>query len=219
MKGVIPMKLAVWALLLAVVVGVTGCGGSNEDAAQNRPTSPKPQVAGAQDQGPGETAPQPPEVNTATPEAAAEAFFTALRVGDVDLVRFLLTKKAQEESDKQGVAIDPPGNPSASFVVGEVEHFQDATAYVHGSWTEPASDGTQTLNIVWILRKEASGWRIAGLVAQSGSQQAEYNFEDPVEMHHRRVEAEQRQQVADSGSHTPAADRRAADPASSNVQR
>jgi hypothetical protein len=68
--------------------------------------------------------------------------------------------------------------------------------------------GTQTIDIVWILRRETGGWRIAGLAARAQNQNVVYNFEDPLEMQQRRVEAERREQAAQN-----------ANPAAQEVQR
>lgn len=177
-------------LMLLPMVASFGCGGSDEAVQPANEGDPAEQVAD-------QAAPIAPvrTFKSSTPQEAAEAFFTALRDGDEELVELLLTEKARAESLKNGLAVNPPGNHTAIFTVGAVEYIQTEGAHVAGSWTETTNDGTQTIDIVWILRQEAGGWRIAGLAARAQDQTVVYNFEDPLEMQQRRAEAERREQA------------------------
>jgi hypothetical protein len=187
------MKLRVICLLMLLLIAAPiGCGGPREPASPTEDGSQDPQAAE-------HLLPTEPVkiVNSSTPREAVQAFFTALRDGDEETVTQLLTQKAREESDRNGLAINPPGNHTAVFTVGEVEYIQEDGAHVGGSWTETTAAGTQSIQIVWILRKESAGWRIAGLAARAQDQNVVYNFEDPLEMQQRRAEAEQRERAAE----------------------
>lgn len=173
-------------MVVLAMLGVLslGCGKSDEGSSAEPQTS----AAGGSD----ETGSRPPiQVDASTPKAAVATFFTALRDSDEQTVAKLLTQKAREESERNNVAIDPPQDPSATFTVGDVELVGTDGAYVSGTWTETTVRGDETINIVWILRKEAAEWRIAGLHARSFDETVFLNFEDPEEMHQRRQEAEQ----------------------------
>jgi hypothetical protein len=191
MKGLVMKRCVIWVLLSLLIVAPLGCGGSNE---AEQSTGEAPQARQDADQTP--PTKRVRTFDSATPREAAQSFFTALRDGDEELVELLLTVKAREESEKNGLAINPPGNSTAVFTVGAVEYIQDDGAHVAGSWTETTTAGTHTIEIVWILRKEPGGWRIAGLAARAQDQNVVYNFEDPVEMQQRRAEAEKREQAA-----------------------
>jgi hypothetical protein len=181
----------IWLLTLLPVLAAIGCGGSDEAAQPAEGGDQSQQAVGQMPPG------QPMRTfNSATPREAAQSFFAALRDGDEELVELLLTKTARAESEKNGLAINPPGNDTALFTVGAVEYIQEDGAHVAGSWTETTNAGTQTIEIVWILRKESGGWRIAGLAARAQDQNVVYNFEDPLEMQQRRTEAEQRERAA-----------------------
>jgi hypothetical protein len=175
-----------WAMLAVVSMILVGCGKSDEASLV------QPATAGAAEAGSQAPSSNPAaKVDSSTPKAAATAFFAALRDSDEQTVAYLLTQKAREESKKHDVAIDPPQDPSATFSVGDVEYVETNGAYVSGTWTENTQHGSETIGIVWALRKEAGGWRIAGLHAKSSEETVVLNFEDPEEMHQRRIEAEQ----------------------------
>ena len=163
--------LLTWCLL------ATGCGKSDKPATpaetggSSSGNASDPAAAGAT-----------PNAASATPAEAVNSFFKALRDGDEQTVTLLLTERAREESKKNGVAINPPGDAQAVFAVGEVAVLPEGGAHVRGAWTETTSQGTQTIDIVWILRQEAAGWRIAGLAARTNDENVVLNFEDPTEL-------------------------------------
>jgi hypothetical protein len=190
-KGFAMKRRIIWLIMLLPIIASFGCGGSNEAV---QPADESTQVQ--QDAEQIASVKQVRTFECETPREAAQTFFTALRDGDEELVELLLTEKARAESEKNGLAINPPGNHTAVFTVGAVEYIQNEGAHVAGSWTETTNDGTQTIDIVWILRQESGGWRIAGLAARAGDQNVVYNFEDPLEMQQRRAEAVQREQAA-----------------------
>lgn len=183
-------RRAIWLLMLLPIFAPFGCGGSNEAV---QPAQEGSQVQ--QDAEQARPAKSARTVHSSSPREAAQSFFTALRDGDDEMVELLLTQKARVESAKNDLAINPPGNNTAVFTVGAVEYIEQDGAHVAGSWTETTTAGTQTIDIVWIVRRESGGWRIAGLAARAGEQTVVYNFEDPLEMQQRRAEAERREQI------------------------
>ncbi len=108
----------------------------------------------------------------------------ALSQGDADTVTQLLTEKARLETQKHQLAVQPPGTAEAQYEVGKVE-LVEGGAYVNSVWSEPAKDGNrQRYEIVWVLRSQADGWRVAGMAARiDANRELTYlNFEDPQEM-------------------------------------
>jgi len=203
-KGGQSMKRTILLCVAVACLPLTACVKSNE------PAAPKGQQAavadGQQAAVPGGQQPaaahgqtdQQPAFKSSTPTEAATEFLNALRDGNEKKINDLLTMKAREESAKNGLAFNPDGKDSAEFNLGEVEYvFEDQSgARVHGSWTETTYDGTHTLRIACILRKEPAGWRIAGLAAEAQGQEDVINFEDPDEMRQRRQEVEERERLA-----------------------
>lgn len=126
---------------------------------------------------------QQPAADT-TPQQIVTQFLQALCQGDADAVTQLLTEKARVETKKHQLAVQPPGTAAAQYQVGKVE-LVEGGAYVNSIWSEPAADGNrQRYEIVWVLRSQTDGWRVAGMAARiDANRELTYlNFEDPQEM-------------------------------------
>lgn len=126
---------------------------------------------------------QQPNVD-ATPQQIVTQFLQALCQGDADVVTQLLTEKARVETKKHQLAVQPPGTAAAQYQVGKVE-LVEGGAYVNSIWSEPAADGDRhRYEIVWVLRSQTDGWRVAGMAARiDPNRELTYlNFEDPQEM-------------------------------------
>jgi hypothetical protein len=175
-------------LLLAAVVGIglAGCSKSDTPAAGGNapaavggvPAAPKVPVA------------VPVE---ATPDQVVSVFLSALRTGDEATTANLLTAKAREETARHGIEVAPQSAPNARYDVHPAEILAENPhgAHVTSVWTETYDDGTVTYQIVWVLRREQPGWRIAGMALELIPDQppAFLNFEDPVDMLRKRDEA------------------------------
>ena len=115
-------------------------------------------------------------------EQAVTEFLEALRRGDEAKASRLLTTKARRETAKSELALKPEGSQSATFTVDKVEYVTSDGAEVTATWTDTNRHGqTQSNQIVWILRNESQGWRIAGMGVEvfEGQPPAIFNFEDP----------------------------------------
>ena len=120
----------------------------------------------------------------ATAQEVVSEFLKALCQGDAAAVTRLLTDKARVETEKHQLAVQPPGTVAAQYQVGKVE-MVDGGAYVNSTWLEPDVDGQQQrYEIVWVLRSQANGWRVAGMAARiDPKRELTYlNFEDPQDM-------------------------------------
>ncbi len=173
-------------IMLAVSVGckpdepATPSGDSNSSAA----VKPAKQATG---QAPKAAS----RVRHAEPKESVAKFLEALRSGDDQLASSMLTSKAQEEMARTEAAIKPPGSSTAKFDVTEVELMGDAKdgAHVLSTWTDTNLDGSEeTYEIVWLLRKEAEGWAIAGMATKVFDDQEPLilNFEDPIDAQRKR---------------------------------
>lgn len=118
------------------------------------------------------------------PDEVVTAFLEAARSGDESVATQLLTRKAQVETEKEGLTLDPPGTPSMQYRIEKVEYdesIKDA-AYVNSVWTDSAAGPTESpFEVVWVLRRQSDGWRIAGMAAQidPGELPVFMNFEEP----------------------------------------
>jgi len=160
--------LAVAACLTALVCG---CGTSNSAA------TAKHQAASTQ----------------ASPEVVIAEFLEAIRTGEDNKAARLLTPLARKKTTEMEMVVAPPGSDTARF---EVQHLELAgdTARVTADWTDLDTDGrVHTDRIIWLLRKEAEGWRISGMATQVFADQKPIvlNFEDPADMLLKQQQAEE----------------------------
>lgn len=116
------------------------------------------------------------------PDEVVRAFLDAARGGDDSTATQLLTDKAREETGRAGLALDPPGTPTMKYEIGKIEyHEQDPhAAYVNSLWLESQGPADDRFEVVWVLRRQSEGWRIAGMAAQmeAGQPPIFLNFED-----------------------------------------
>lgn len=120
----------------------------------------------------------------ANPQQVVVRFLQALRDGDDQVVAGLLTARARQETARHDLVVRPPGTPQADFQVGSVEQVEGG-AYVNCIWTESSAGvAVDSFDIVWVLRQQDDGWRVAGMATRvlPGQAPTFLNFEEPVEM-------------------------------------
>ncbi len=130
--------------------------------------------------------------SNATPDQVVTVFLNAMRSGDSPTTESLLTGKAREELAKHSLSVDVQSAPNATYQVHHAEMLQDASgAHVRSVWTEKFNDGDETYEIVWALRHQQEGWRVAGMAMEllPGQPMQFLNFEDPADMLKKKEEA------------------------------
>jgi len=176
-------------LLLAVlIVGIVGCQGSSGDGEDPAPADTQGQSAGGGTQATNGTAmsasglaDQTVPNDTSTPEAAVAVFLDSVRRGDDAKIMELYTVRAREEAARLNEHFAPRASDTARFEVGDVEYVADAGARVACAWTDLDQTGQpHTMEFLWTLRREPSGWRVAGMVATPfpGENPVLFDFED-----------------------------------------
>jgi hypothetical protein len=123
--------------------------------------------------------------NIPGPDVAVYEFLEAVRTGDDTKSASMLTDLARERTSQMNLTVAPPGSDTASFKVGEVEMVADELARVACTWTDGDEDGKPKSNeIIWILRREPQGWRIAGMATKIFDDELPLllDFEDPEDM-------------------------------------
>lgn len=183
-------SLGIWtAILLGVLAG---CSKTEDSAATASNAS---ESAGQREAG---QASSSGAAETGGPAEAVAKFLEAVKNGEDAKANGMLTKLALEETAKMDMVVAPPGSDTASFDVGEVELLSEADelgAQVASKWTDLGDDGLpHTDEIVWMLRKESEGWRIAGMVTTIFPDEPPLilNFEDPQDMQRKqRLAAEE----------------------------
>lgn len=183
-------------LVLAVCVGLAGCGGSEssqpvaQGASSAGVTSVKATGSGqspANADDDAEAEEKLPIAATASPAQVVTFFLDSLRAGNQAHVAATLTKKARQETSREGLEVRPIGTPDAKYEVGTVDYVGSRKdgAHVQSIWTEIDENGASaTYDVIWVLRKQEGGWRIAGMATQMGEgEPPEFlNFENPKEM-------------------------------------
>jgi hypothetical protein len=134
----------------------------------------------------------------APPDHVVAVFLDALKTGDTATKASLLTSKALEETTKHEFEVNPQSAPNAQYEVHQPEFVANNPngAHVTSVWTETYDDGKVTYDVVWVLRRQAEGWRIAGMAIEliEGQPPAFLNFEDPADMEAKYNEAMAAQQ-------------------------
>ena len=167
-----------------------GCGKSSPNNAEQADGG-APAVA-AQDEG---------------PEAAVARFLTAVRAGDDERASAMLTPIARAKTAENNMVVAPPGSDTASFKVGEVEMIGDDGAHVASFWTDLDENGDEhTDTIIWMVRKEPQGWRIAGMATRVFEDKPAVilNFEEPDDMLAKQQEIEQEMSRRAAAEEAPA---------------
>jgi len=168
---------------LLSIVCLSGCGDKTDETAQNKSSVTRPASA---------TSRSTPVVTTTTTDteattATAMAFMQALRDGDKEATSALLSSKAIKQLAEHNLFPEPPGNTTATFHVEKVDFLEGSKngAYVQSVWMDADSaDRTDGNQLTWVLRREKSGWRVAGLATRPfpDSEPVFLNFEDPTDM-------------------------------------
>lgn len=167
------------ALGLLPALWLTGCGQSSTNTQVSE--SPAAETATQVADSPVNAVLQDKQ---ASPNAIVQAFLDAAKNRDRNVAEQLLTKAARRETEREGLVIDPPGTPQMTYEVGEAEIAEEnpTAAYVKVRWFEDTNQ-TESSEIIWVLRKESQGWRIAGMTTpQADGQYLTWNFEEPTDM-------------------------------------
>jgi len=166
------MRQRNWIVLWAVLaVTAAGCGDSADPTEE-----PKP------DNEPASTASETPKNGPA--EGIAQ-FLKALRAGDHVKTKAMLTVAARETVDALDIPFEPPASDTAEFEIGDVQYLDENSARVACMLSDlDENSKRQSEEVVWMLRREPQGWRIAGFaaLAHEGGPLRALDFEDRQQM-------------------------------------
>jgi hypothetical protein len=171
---VIVMRTKLLFAATSIVVISLGCGRAPAEVSTAAATNSRDQTVDSASQVPLAVA------DTSKPDAVVAAFLDALRDGDDEVAEALLTTIARRETQEHELEVKTPGAPSARYEIGEVKHVQGGV-HVNSSWREIDESGNElAYDIVWVLRQEPIGWRVAGMAtAVNPAKPPVYlNFED-----------------------------------------
>jgi|688.fasta_scaffold55767_2 hypothetical protein len=120
-------------------------------------------------------------------KATVAAFLEAIKRGDDEAARGMLTKVARAKTQELGISVAPPVNATATYAITESEVVGEADDLVHvgTTWTDTDADGFKsTDSVVWVARLEPEGWRVVGMAMRIFEDMPPLllNFEDPEDM-------------------------------------
>ncbi|MFP6658958.1 MAG: hypothetical protein VB853_12315 [Pirellulales bacterium] len=126
------------------------------------------------------------EVQPPAAQMIAE-YLEAVRQGDAEAVNRLLTSTARRKTSEMNIAVAPPGSDTAEYQVGSVTAAGDSgrTLHVQSRWADfNQNNEKEVYDITWIVRQEAEGWRVAGMMGEfiPGEPTMVFNFENPQEV-------------------------------------
>lgn len=175
---------------LMMTLGLCGCGGGTA------PTTEAGEKPAIEAEGAVQASSEKPTSSDAAagPKEALGRFLTAVKAGDDEGAAAMLTTLARQKTTEKGLTVAPPGSDTATFKVSQVEMKGDSGAYVACQWTETDGQGAKTTDeVVWVMSREESGWRIAGMVVKvfPDLDAIVFNFEDPDEMERKQQMAQQ----------------------------
>jgi hypothetical protein len=196
--------MRLWAIgaSLLGILGLVGC--SSKSAASPTAATEAPSagnagqsvaLAAAQPGAPAMPQPTKPIAvpANASPDQVVTVFLNSLRAGDSPTTESLLTLKAREELAKHALSVDVQSAPNSTYQVHPAVILPDNPdgAHVSSTWTEKFDDGEETYEIVWVLRRQPEGWRLAGMAMEliPGQQPQFLNFEDPADMLQKKDQA------------------------------
>ena len=187
--------------LVALAFGPLGCGGQTTTGSATN-AEKAAETAAAETTGDNPTESGGPAVSPvavdvpadAFPDEVVTAFLEARRSGDPKTTAALLTSKARAATAKHKIDVNGEALPDLQFQVSKPKYLKNNSkgAHVSSTWTELLPDGNKaSYEVVWVLRKETVGWRVAGFAAEltPGTEPQFLNFEDPDDMIRKQQEA------------------------------
>jgi len=178
-----------WLFVIAAALLASGCG----KTADQKQTASGSDVGATQNVATQEI--QKPCPKTDTPEAAVRVFLDAVRTGNDEQAAAMISSIARQKTAALTGNITPPASETAKFSIGKVEYIGADGARVASIWSDVDEEGqSHSDQAVWVLRKEAEGWRVAGVAAMvfPGEDPLIFNFEDPEDMRRKQQEVRSR---------------------------
>jgi hypothetical protein len=112
----------------------------------------------------------------------------AVKSGNKNKADELITPLAKQKIAEAKLAIDPPGSPTMEYSIKAVQFIETPErplAHVICEYKDKDENGgIETQEILWALRQEEEGWRIAGMAMKVFDDQPAVlmNFENPEDM-------------------------------------
>ena len=175
------LTLSIVFLFSAALACSMGCGGTSVSE-KAEPTSTKSGTASSDAASPETNSVTPTKSsdstspasvsNTpapeATPKQVCERFMKLMRSGNRIAAENLLTRTALTVTTQAGLQLEPMGGPTATYNVGDVSYAttKQRLAQVECSIVDNVDGEEYEMNVTWLVRKQAMGWRISGVMLE-----------------------------------------------------
>lgn len=169
------MRCTSWMAIALIFGALAGCNGSSSDQS----ATPRASTESGTQTGDGSV-----PLAASNPSEAVNTFLDAVRTGNDEVATAMFTPLAQQKAKDLEIEVAPRGSDTARFEVGNVEMMGNEGARVLSKWTDMDRNGQpRTDEITWMLRREAEGWRVAGMAATvfEGEPPLLLDFEQPEE--------------------------------------
>ncbi|QEG20689.1 ABC transporter substrate-binding protein [Mariniblastus fucicola] len=147
----------------------TESGESEDTVSQTRESAiPETDVATQPDTLPG---------SDATAKVVCERFLALLSKNERNLAEQLLTRQAFKATVDAGLELEALGGPGSKVKVGEASYATSRAKVAQVPCTVVEKDGSKQ-SLLWMMRRGDSGWRIAGLIVETGESQEFLSLEN-----------------------------------------
>jgi len=155
--------------MILTLVGWAGCNrGDQQAASTDAEPGPRTTVVDPQPQ----TGSSPASAGLASltpdspPQDVCRQFLDLLRAGNHAEAELMLTKQALMETRRAQLELEAPGGPAAQFEIGQVRFAtsKQEVAQVDCIVIDPAAGTTNNYTITWVMRRQPTGWKIAGML-------------------------------------------------------
>ncbi len=144
------------------------------------------------------------------PDKTVSAFLKAAQAGNSEMLAAMLSSVARVETALNNITFQPDSYKNSRFEIGRFEYItpQKDGAHVACKWIDRDEQGTELKHdVIWVLRKEAAGWRIVGMITRPfpDKQAVIFDYEDIpslvaaknfIEVESNRRDAEQQKQAS-----------------------
>jgi hypothetical protein len=125
----------------------------------------------------------PALVNSDDPRAVCRRFLELLQGNNRIAAENLLTQTALNVTGKAGLVLEPLSGPNSQFEIDAPQYatIKNEIAYVDCKIIDADQKADGSFSVSWIVKKQESGWRIAGLVMDMEDEQPRkmFSFENP----------------------------------------
>jgi len=115
--------------------------------------------------------------NDATAKQVCQRFLGLLAQNERSLAGQLLTRQALKVTVDAGLELEAMGSDGSSVEVGDAVYATSRAKVAQVPCTVTEKNG-QKQSLLWMMRRSESGWRIAGLIVNSGKSQELLSLEN-----------------------------------------